>query len=143
MKTRVCRDPAKVPGLQPLANPPACPKGCPDVHCPRSAASLRWPLGVDVHLRDELAAAAPAKAAGRHAAPQQAPGAALAIRLQRAAGNAAVSGLLRASPAPGAGLLALQRCGPVPCDCAEEGGGGGHAAPAPAEGAEEARAAGA
>lgn len=96
-------------------------------------------MGVDVHLRDELAAAAPARAAGRRAAPERAPGAALAIRLQRAAGNAAVSGLLRASPGPAAGLLALQRCGPIPCDCAGEGGGG-HATAAPAE---EAPAAGA
>jgi hypothetical protein len=102
-------------------------------------------VGVDVHLRDELATVAPARVAGRRAAPDHAPGAALAIRLQRAAGNAAVSGLLRGSPRPAAGLLAIQRCGPIPCDCAEEGGGGGgHAAAGHAPSAtEEATAAGA
>ena len=98
-------------------------------------------MGVDVHLRDDLATPSPARAAGRRAALDQPPGAALAIRLQRAAGNAAVSGLLRGSPRPAAGLLAVQRCGPIPCDCAEEGGGG-HAAPGTAQ-VEEATAPGA
>jgi hypothetical protein len=46
------------------------------------------------------------------------------LGLQRAAGNAAVSRLLATAPvrdSPGAcDPVAVQRCGPVPCDCSEE-----------------------
>lgn len=73
---------------------------------------------MNVHLRDEPAPALPARGApARRGGPT--PSAAVAIHLQRAAGNAAVSGLLRAAR-PGDRLLAVQRCGPTPCDCSPE-----------------------
>ncbi len=59
--------------------------------------------------------------------PMTSTGPALALSLQRSAGNQAVAGLLAAAAAAGTSVRAaavrpplVQRCGPVPCDCSDE-----------------------
>lgn len=95
---------------------------------------------MNAHLHDEAAPAHVARAAG-HRRDGPSPGTAMAIHLQRAAGNAAVSGLLTA-PRPAQRLMAIQRCGPTPCDCPPEERAQAAGGAAPAEhAAEEASAA--